>query len=478
MSKLLKLMLAAIGGLIAVILLVGVVAVIRAPDVKRQAQALVSETLGMEVAVNGDLHFRLFPSVHVTMEDVRIRNRGSQVASAAHVGVGIELLPLLKRQVRMDAVALRQVRISIERRRDGRFNSDTRTQQGRGALPVIDVSKVSLVDAELIYTDQQSGRSFEASSCELDVRNLQMKSSGQKRPTVFGSLSFVGKLACHEVITQGIVLSGVKSSIEGKAGVLDLRDLTLRMFGGQGAGKFQADFSGAVPRYTLQYSLSQLRLAEFSRALSRKSVGDGPMDFSIDLRMAGRTADEMMRSATGVASLRGEDLTLAIVDIDRQLSRFEASQRFNLVDAGAFFLAGPIGPAVTKGYNFASIFVSRGGSSQIRTLLSEWTIERGVAQAKDVAMTTKNHRIALQGGLDLVAGRFNNVTVAVVDAQGCSLVQQTIRGSFEKPEIQKPSVLKSLTGPARTLLGQARSLFGAKCSVFYAGVLAPPEDRT
>jgi uncharacterized protein involved in outer membrane biogenesis len=474
MARLLKLILLAGGGLFGVLLLAAVAVVLtHVPDVKRQAQALVSEALGMEVAVGGELHFRLFPSLHVTMQNVLIRNHGSEIASAAQVGVGIELLPLLRREVRMGAVALKHVKISLERRRDGRFNFET-SRQRQGTLPLIDVSKVSLADATLVYTDQQSDRGFEASACELDVRRLQLQSANQKRPTILSGLSFNARLACDEIRTRDLFLADVKSSIESKAGVFDFKPVTLRVFGGEGEGDIQADFSGAVPQYQVRYSLSQFRFAEFCRTLSQKSVGDGPMDFSANLRMAGTTVAEMMRSAAGEASIHGDDLTLEIGDIDKQLSRFESSQRFNLIDAGAFFLAGPIGPAVTKGYNFASIFVGTGGSSQIRTLVSEWNIERGMAQAKDVAMTTKNHRIALKGGLNLVDGRFDEVTVAVVDAQGCSNVQQVIRGPFEKPEIQKPSVLKSLSGPARTLLGQAKSLFGRKCSVFYAGAVEPP----
>jgi hypothetical protein len=62
---------------------------------------------------------------------------------------------------------------------------------------------------------------------------------------------------------------------------------------------------------------------------------------------------------------------LEIGDIDKELSRYEFSQSFNLVDVGAFFFAGPLGLAVTKGYNFPSIFQSSGGSSQIRTLVSK-----------------------------------------------------------------------------------------------------------
>ena len=79
-------------------------------------------------------------------------------------------------------------------------------------------------------------------------------------------------------------------------------------------------------------------------------------------------------------------------------------------------------------------------------------------------MATKQNRIALKGRLDFVNGRFEEVTVAWIDAQGCAVAQQKIRGPFGKPEVEKPNVLISLAGPALTLLRQARSLFGGKMS--------------
>jgi hypothetical protein len=146
------------------------------------------------------------------------------------------------------------------------------------------------------------------------------------------------------------------------------------------------------------------------------------------------------------------------------------------VDVGAFFFAGPVGLAVTKGYNFASIFQGSKGRSEIRTLVSDWTVKHGVAQARDVAMTTNENRVALQGGLDFANKRFDNVTVALIDAQGCAKVRQRIRGTFEKPVVENPSVIKSLAGPVTKLLKQVERLFpGEACDVFYAGSVASPK---
>ncbi|MDD5763148.1 MAG: AsmA family protein, partial [bacterium] len=101
--------------------------------------------------------------------------------------------------------------------------------------------------------------------------------------------------------------------------------------------------------------------------------------------------------------------------------------------------------------------------------------ERGIARAKDVAMATNEHRIALVGSLDFVNERFDDVAMAVVDGKGCVKVRQKIRGPFGKPEVEKAKVLQTVAGPVLNLFKQANKLLGGRCEVFYAGSVAPPK---
>jgi AsmA protein len=193
------------------------------------------------------------------------------------------------------------------------------------------------------------------------------------------------------------------------------------------------------------------------------------MDFSTNLTLQGKTLAEAKQTMTGTILLSGENLAINGTDLDEQFARFESSQNFNLVDAGAFLFAGPLGLVVTKGYNFANIFLDAGTSSEIRAVISDWTVEAGVAQAKDVAMTTNENRIALKGGLDFYNKQFNDVTIALLDDAGCAIVKQEIHGSFQAPEIARPSVLRSLAGPIITLL--QKLVPADDCEVFYSGSL-------
>jgi hypothetical protein len=402
---------------------------------------------------------------------VHLRQRGAEVASAGEVDLGIELLPLLHKELRTDRIELKRLMIAIEREDDGRLNIDALSEAG-GRLPSLDVARLSVSAATLAYADKQSGKGFEATGCNLDVSRLRL--SAGPSPDLLKNLTFVARLACGQIRTKDSSAADLRLSVDGQGGILRFDPVTMQLFGGHGSGDVRADFTGSVPTYQVHYRLMQFRLEEFFKNLSPKSIGEGSMDFSATLSMQGKTTGALLPTVAGVVSLHGDNLKLAIGDLDEKLSRYESSQSFNLIDVGAFFFAGPLGLAVTKGYNFARIFRETEGTTSIRTLVSEWQVEHGVAQARDVAMATRANRIALQGGLDFVSGRYDEVTVAVIDAKGCARVQQKVHGPFLNPVVEKPSVLGALTGPTRTLLRQARSLLGGKCAVFYAGSVAAP----
>jgi AsmA protein len=475
MSHSSKRILFAIGGAVGLLVLAAL-AVPLVVDINRykpRLEVAVSDALGMDVRIGGRLGMGFFPGFHVTVEDGHILSeQGVAVASAKRASLWIELLPLLRREFRLRRIELAQPMLALERDPAGRFNVE-RLKKAAALLGALDGASVSFSDGTLRYTDRRSGEGFEATNFNLNVSRMRL--AGGRSPQLVKGLTLKAELACGEIRMKELSVSALKVSVDGKDGVFELKPVTMRIFGGQAAGGIRADFSGPVPLCQIRCSLPDFRIEEFLKTLSPKQAAEGAMDFSASLSMQGRTLRQLAQTAAGAVSLRGENLILEGNDLDRVLSRFESSQNFNLVDVGAVFFAGPLGLAVTKGYSFASLFRGSGGTSSIRTVVSDWRVERGVAQAKDVALATSKNRIALQGGLDFVNGRFADVTVAVIDAGGCARVRQAIRGSFGNPVVEKPRILTSLAGPVLKVYQQTRGLFPAgPCEVFYSGSVAAP----
>ena len=114
--------------------------------------------------------------------------------------------------------------------------------------------------------------------------------------------------------------------------------------------------------------------------------------------------------------------------------------------------------------------------STILKLVSDWKIKDGIAEAEDVAFSTRESRVAMKGRFDFVNEQFDNMTVAVVDEKGCVRFSQKIHGPFLHPRIEEAGALKSIAGPIINLYVKTKKfLQGGKCEIFYAGSVPHPE---
>lgn len=475
MSKSLKYILFAIGGFIGLLIFICVALFIFVDTsvYKPRLEKAASEALGMEVRIGGRLGIAFSSNLNLRLDDVHIRNREMDFASAKEARLEIDFLPLLHKEVRIRKIRLKNPRISLMRDRHGVFNFEKRRETQKTFL-TLDVDRISLSDGTFLYGDEQSGEKIEMGNFNLDIRSMRL--AGWNSKEFLKTLSFTAEFTSKNIRTRSLMFSDVKFTCKGKNGILSFNPVKMRLFGGQGSGHIEADFSDQLPRYSIHTSLSKFRIEEYFKTISNKKVADGLMDFSANLSLRGNTLKMITQSANGEVSLRGKNLTLYGSDLDQEFARYESSQNFNLVDVGAFFFVGPIGLVVTKGYNFASIFRGSDSSSSIGTLFSEWQVEHGIAQAGDVAMATKKNRIALKGRINFVDERFDDVTVALIDARGCARVRQIIHGSFQKPVVEKPNVLISVAGPVLNLIRRAGNIItNRKCELFYTGSVPAPQ---
>jgi AsmA protein len=480
MSKPRKAVLIAIA---ALLLVAGVAAfLVSRVDIKSRFESAASTATRLEVSVNGNASIGLFPTVHISLRDVIVKNANAQIASVGEADIDVAFWPLLRNQVRIKGLVLRSVDVAIDRDRDGHFNftqsSEQASQQSSQAerlVPAMTFGPVSMMKATLRYTNREFDKEIKVTDCRFDSNDMELAAGSGA--DVMKLLSLSARVECAEIRNDLFTGSAAQFTVAGENGIYKLAPVTMQVLGGKGTGSIEADFTGTTPAYRVRYAVAQLHVDNLFNSLDKtgahNKIGEGFLDFTADLSMRGFNSREMIRTANGEASLRGKAIDIAIGNLDQKLSRYESSQNFNLVDVGAFFIAGPLGTAVTKGFNFASIFQGTEGSTHIGILVSQWKVENGIAHAQDVAMATQENRLAMKGALDFVNREFDAVTVAVLDKKGCAKVEQKVSGPFGKPEIAKPNVLASLAGPIGGVLDRALKLVGAKCAVFYDGSVTP-----
>ena len=202
------------------------------------------------------------------------------------------------------------------------------------------------------------------------------------------------------------------------------------------------------------------------------TVLTGKMNFSMDITMSGNQWNSLVSKLNGDIHLTGKDLIMYGVDTDELLEKFKRSQKFTLIDVGAVLLAGPVGLAVTKGTDYASMIVLNSGEETLVTnLVSDWSVQDGKLIMQDVAFTTKKNRIAADGWLNFAADSLE-LTIALLNKNGCSIFSQDLYGSFGEPETGDIKVVGTILAPVTNLLDD---VFGSDCDVFYEGVVKHPE---
>ena len=465
-------------GVITLVVFVGILALmLNTKGFTPQIEAAASNVLGMDVRIKGKVGIALFPGFGLSVKDVDVRNKGLDVVTIRKMRIGLKLIPLARSEIKIIRVGLVKPVFSIIRSKNEMFNLE---KPGRRLWEkLLAVKKISISQGSLAYTDETSGEKIEVGDLNLSIRNLFSGRTDSSEP--FKNISFIGDIRCKILKTYNVTLTNLVMRAAGEKGILDINPVSMNIFGGTGNGSIHVDMTGSSPHYRIIYTLNRVRIEELFQQYSLKKIPrktiEGPIDFSADLTAMGKSADEVKRSLNGNLSLNGENLMLYNIDIDALIAKYERSQNFNLVDVGAFLLAGPFGPVITKSYNFASLYEeSRGGKGVVRKVVSVWKVKKGIAEALDVALASKKQRIAMKGGLNFINERFVDVTVAALDKRGCAVYSEKVNGSFHKPQIEKENIFTSIAGSVSNPLEDAwKFIQGKECTVFYSGSVSQPE---
>jgi AsmA protein len=123
-----RLIITILGGAVALVIGLTIAAFlyVNSIDLKGRVQAALTEALGREVVIKGNMGLTLYPIVGAVADDVTVANAPGGVAArmvtAKQIAVGVEVRPLFKKEVRVRELALIEPVIALEIDKDGKPN--------------------------------------------------------------------------------------------------------------------------------------------------------------------------------------------------------------------------------------------------------------------------------------------------------------------------------------------------------------------
>ncbi|MDA1107686.1 MAG: AsmA family protein [Proteobacteria bacterium] len=230
--------------LAGIVLLVIVAASIALPlffnpnDFKPQIAQLVREKTGRELTLPGNITLSVFPWLGVKTGALALGNApgfGKQPFVGAEAAeVRVKLLPLLRKEVRLDTVSLRGLVLNLSRDKSGKTNwadlisknEKTEAKNPLANLAALAIGGVDISDATVVWDDKTSGAHYALDKINLRTGALADNTPfdialefalASKQPALSAQISAKGK-GKLEIAQQHYQLQGVllKTVVHGK----------------------------------------------------------------------------------------------------------------------------------------------------------------------------------------------------------------------------------------------------------------------
>lgn len=353
---------------------------------------------------------------------------------------------------------------------DGKLSSIMHSDFEIG-MDTFDFKTFNLSTDKLVYTLKED--TVEINKLQLNAENVFYSLIDQ--PNILEAFIADIKLRADQVGSRHFKFNELSYDIKARSGIINVIPGKNQIFGKGGDGNYTISIIDGAPSIKLKYSIGQFKIDDLLANMLSDTILTGKMDLEIDVILSEKDKGNIYSNMNGLVNLYGKDMVFHGLDIDDLIKKYNRSQKFNLVDLGAVILAGPVGLAVTKGSEYASLALSnKGESTPITNFISEWDIHNGRLMLKDVAFATEKNRIAGLGWIDFASDSLD-VTIAILDKNGCSVLSQTIYGSLEDPQKSEIKIVSTVLAPVTNLIDGA---LGKDCEVVYDGKLAHPPKKT
>lgn len=441
---------------------------------KPKIETIASAATGLDIRIKGRIGFSFFP-FGVSAKDVHVTGKAGEILSLERLRLGAELMPLLRKQLKVTVCELDGAAVTIVKGTDGKYNFESTEKKSTKGGPgtALSLKEFRLSKGAFVYLDKKTGEKTELKEINLVVKDLSITDTSGD---IIKHISFAGNIDCRELQKKDLKISSIKSAIKAEKGIFYLKPLTMDVFGAKGEGDVTINKSEDEAEYKINVNVPKLAFERLQESFGVKKKISGKGDLTASLIIKEKGGRSLVNGMDGTLSLQGNNLITNTMDLDKVLSAYEKSQSFNLVDIGAFFVAGPLGSAALKAYNYGDVYLkTHEGQGIITQFVSQWKIRNGEADTVDCAFATRHNRVALKGRLNLARERYDNITVALLDDKGCAKFKQTISGPFSSPQIGAVNAIGSIATPILNIFNKAKGLTKAgKCEVFYSGSVQQP----
>ncbi len=253
-------------------------------DYKADIEQLALEKAGLELSIDGDIGWSVFPWLGLEISQVKLQYpQQPALASLEQAQVSVKLLPLLSRKVEMSSIMVEGLDLNLVQAADGSNNwslpgadqvqpavSDDESAASDGsdssAALALDIESVAVSNGRIVYADLKAGTRVQLQELALTSGRIRQgeyfpidlsfkldQSAGDAAPALSADTRLKAEVQL-DLLTQQYRLRGLDSSVQLRAAGLGDKPVDLKL-----SGDLSADLVAQLARIdNLNLSLASL----------------------------------------------------------------------------------------------------------------------------------------------------------------------------------------------------------------------------
>ncbi|MBP1753337.1 MAG: AsmA family protein, partial [Geobacteraceae bacterium] len=140
---------------------------------KSNIESAAFDATGLEVRIKGKMGLSFSP-FGVSAKDIHVANKGGEIIALENLKLGLELMPLLKKQIEITGCDLVKPAITIVKDIDGRYNFESAEKKStKWVLKVTTgLNELKLSNGVLVYLDKKTGKKTELKDFNLAIKDI------------------------------------------------------------------------------------------------------------------------------------------------------------------------------------------------------------------------------------------------------------------------------------------------------------------
>ena len=178
---------------------------------KSKIEATASGMTGLDVRINGKMRLSFFP-FGLSAKDMHFANKGGEILSLEHLKLGTELIPLLKKQLKVTSCELVKPAVTIMKDGSRKYNfENTEKKSTKGwSGTAFGLNELKVSKGALVYLDKTTGEKTELKEINLAIKDLSI---GDTSGDIIKNVSFTGTMDCRSSSPRNCEKKTSKSTI-------------------------------------------------------------------------------------------------------------------------------------------------------------------------------------------------------------------------------------------------------------------------